>query len=201
MLQKRVLVFIKSFMNNYGYPPTVREIAKGTDISSTATVHSSLNSLENKGYIYRDVGQSRSIVLAGSSVSNGIYSIPLLESGNSKVGFVDIPKSLVAEREGVFAVKCSQDIAESSVLSGDILIAKSCNSSESLEDGDMVIYKDHTSGIYYTGSGVNDTVSYGDAYENSLAELYALDAFEPDEKSGDMDNDIIGKVIVCIRHF
>lgn len=202
MLQKRVLVFIKSFMNNYGYPPTVREIAKGTDISSTATVHSSLNALENKGYIYRDNGQSRSIVLSGAPSSNGIYSIPLLEKGNAKVGFVDVPKSLVVDREGVFAVKANRNISESSILEGDILIAKACKITDNIKDGDLVIYDDHTVGVYYEENGIYDYFGFNDTYGDSVSELYALDAFDSNEsETAETENNIMGKVIVCIRNF
>lgn len=197
MIQRRVLVFIKSFMNNYGYPPTVREIASGTDIGSTSTVHSALNALEGKGYIYRDMGQSRSIVLAGTKTENGIYSIPLLESGNSKVGFVDIPKSLIVDREGVFAVKCQDDIEEKNILAGDIIVAKSLGADVKINDGEIAIYEDHSVGVFW-----DDYKSYGfeDGYEDSLAELYALDAFGDMEAETELkEKSIIGKAIVCIR--
>ncbi|MBO7253743.1 MAG: helix-turn-helix domain-containing protein, partial [Clostridia bacterium] len=107
MLQKRVLTFVKAFLNNYGYSPSVRDIAKGFDIKSTSTVHTALNVLEQKGYITRDGGQSRSTVLTGVKLESGVYSIPLRiseEKGDS-FGVIDIPKSLVQDREGVFAVK------------------------------------------------------------------------------------------------
>lgn len=195
MIQKRVLVFIKSFMNNYGYPPTVREIAAGTDIGSTSTVHSSLNALESKGYIYRDGGQSRSIVLAGAKNENGIYSVPLLEQGSSKISFVDIPRNLVVEREGVFAVKCANEIEEKHVLCGDILVSKSCNGSVGVKDGDIVVYEDHSIGVYY-----EEKTTYGE-YRDTLAELYALDAFEETEfDMGNQGKKIIGKGLVCIRY-
>lgn len=195
MIQKRVLVFIKSFMNNYGYPPTVREIAAGTDIGSTSTVHSSLNALESKGYIYRDGGQSRSIVLAGAKTENGIYSVPLLEQGSSKISFVDIPRNLVVEREGVFAVKCANEIEEKSVLCGDILVSKSCNGSAGVKEGDIVVYEDHSISVYY-----EEEMTYGE-YRDTLAELYALDAFgESEAETGNQGKKIIGKGLVCIRY-
>ena len=106
MLQKRVYAFVKAFLNNYGYPPSVREIAKGCDIKSTSTVHSALGVLEQKGYISRDGGQSRSTVLTGVSQESGIYSIPLRMMGENGVNFgvIDIPKSLVDEKSGLFAL-------------------------------------------------------------------------------------------------
>ncbi len=138
MLQKRVLTFVKSFINNYGYPPTVREIAAGTDIKSTSTVHSALNALEQKGYINRDSKQSRSTVLSSINSESGIYSIPLISHNGKDInfGFVDIPKSLLEGRKGVFAVKIHEDFPEKSILKGDVLIAVSCSFAE---EGDIGI--------------------------------------------------------------
>lgn len=203
MLQKRVFVFIKSFMNNYGYPPTVREIAKGADIGSTSTVHSALNILESKGYIYRDMGQSRSIVVAGTSTESGIFSIPLLTNGERAVGFVDIPKSLVVSREGVFAVKTTCNIEEKSILSGDVLIAKACENVSEIKDGETVIYEDNSVGVYY--SAIDEHYFTGE-YKDSLSELYALDAYDSyddyddyDSEAGKGEKAVIGRVIACIR--
>ncbi len=203
MLQKRVFVFIKSFMNNYGYPPTVREIAGGTDIGSTSTVHSALNALESKGYIYRDIGQSRSIVLAGNAMDTGIYSIPLLEENQAKIGFVDIPKSLVVDRQGVFAVKCSENIEEKNVLKGDIIIARSCTQND-VKDGDTVVYDNNTVGVYYEKQNYSDMFSDTEGYGESLAELYVLDAFDENELEDDKEmpeKNVIGVAVACIRHF
>ena len=40
--QEEVLTFIKRFVVSHGYPPSVREICKGMDLSSPATVHTHL---------------------------------------------------------------------------------------------------------------------------------------------------------------
>ena len=43
------------------FPPTVREIARGVGLSSTSTVQTYLNSLEDRGYIRRRADHARSI--------------------------------------------------------------------------------------------------------------------------------------------
>ena len=40
---KEVLTFIKKYIVENGYPPSVREICNGLDLSSPATVHTHLN--------------------------------------------------------------------------------------------------------------------------------------------------------------
>ena len=61
--QQEILDFLKSFSAKNGYPPSVREIGDAVGLSSSSTVHSHLNSLENKGYIRRDPSSARALTL------------------------------------------------------------------------------------------------------------------------------------------
>lgn len=61
--QRQILFFIQTFCATRGFPPTVREIGQHFGIASTNGVDAHLLSLEKKGYIYRDPGLSRAIVL------------------------------------------------------------------------------------------------------------------------------------------
>jgi repressor LexA len=59
--QKEVLDFLVSFANKKGYSPSFEEIAKALRLTSLATVHKHINTLERKGFIRRGYNQSRSI--------------------------------------------------------------------------------------------------------------------------------------------
>ena len=59
--QKQVLDFIVTFINRHRYSPSFEELADGLDLTSLATVHKHLQTLERKGYIRRGYNQSRSI--------------------------------------------------------------------------------------------------------------------------------------------
>lgn len=61
--QKDVLNFIRDFVEDNGYPPSVREICIGIGVKSTSTVHGYLTRLERNGYITRESTRTRSIVL------------------------------------------------------------------------------------------------------------------------------------------
>ena len=61
--QSRMLAFIRDFTVRNSYPPTVREIAGGCDISSTSVVDYNLRHLEKQDCLTRVPGLSRSIVL------------------------------------------------------------------------------------------------------------------------------------------
>jgi repressor LexA len=49
------------FINKNGYSPSFEEIARALKLTSLATVHKHLSTLEKKGYIRRGYNQSRSI--------------------------------------------------------------------------------------------------------------------------------------------
>ncbi len=75
--RQRILGFIGKFLNERGYAPTVREIARGCNISTPSVVQYHLNMLEQQGHIRRDPEIFRSIQLMGRR--RGVTSrVPLL---------------------------------------------------------------------------------------------------------------------------
>jgi repressor LexA len=59
--QKQVLDVLQRLINAHGYSPSFEEIAKALKLSSLATVHKHIETLEKKGFIRRGYNQSRSI--------------------------------------------------------------------------------------------------------------------------------------------
>ena len=59
--QKQVLDYIVKFIDRHGYSPSFEELAEGLDITSVATVHKHLETLQKKGFIRRGYNQSRSL--------------------------------------------------------------------------------------------------------------------------------------------
>ena len=59
--QKEVLDYLVGFLNKNGYSPSFEEIANSLKLTSLATVHKHLSTLEKKGFIRRGYNQSRSI--------------------------------------------------------------------------------------------------------------------------------------------
>ncbi|MCU0499225.1 MAG: hypothetical protein MUF87_17870 [Anaerolineae bacterium] len=57
-----VYAFLKRFIDEHGYAPNLREIARGCYMS-TSTVTRSLDCLEAQGRISREIGRARSIRL------------------------------------------------------------------------------------------------------------------------------------------
>ena len=61
--QKDILDFICQYKDENGYPPTLREIGKHFDISSTFGVKRHLDALEKKGFIATLNNMSRGITI------------------------------------------------------------------------------------------------------------------------------------------
>lgn len=61
--QQDVYDFIRLFIEDNGYSPTIREIADGIMLSSASTVHAHVNSLIRKGYLTHSSGGVRTLAL------------------------------------------------------------------------------------------------------------------------------------------
>lgn len=61
--QQRILEYIISFLQEQGFPPTIREICKKVGISSTSVTNYNLDKLENMGLLSRRREVSRGLTL------------------------------------------------------------------------------------------------------------------------------------------
>lgn len=49
--QKQIYDYIKSYIRENSYPPTIREITEAVGLKSPSTVHGHLNKMRDNGYI------------------------------------------------------------------------------------------------------------------------------------------------------
>lgn len=76
-IDHKILDFIRSYIDQYGYPPSYKEIGEGVELYSKASVHSHVHKLIYLGELETDhLGSPRAIRLkktieptAGSSVT------------------------------------------------------------------------------------------------------------------------------------
>lgn len=66
--QRQILGFINQHIQTYGSAPTLKQIAESIGVSSLATVHEHLTTLESKGLIRRKAGKSRAIELVNKTL-------------------------------------------------------------------------------------------------------------------------------------
>ena len=61
--QQRILEYLNEFIEENGYPPTVREIAAAVGLRSPSTVHYQLARLREQGLLSGDASKSRAVTL------------------------------------------------------------------------------------------------------------------------------------------
>jgi repressor LexA len=59
--QRRILEFIREWVETHGYPPSVREIGEAVGLVSPSSVAYQLKELERKGYLRRDPNRPRAV--------------------------------------------------------------------------------------------------------------------------------------------
>ena len=61
--QQEIWQFLATYVDEHGYPPTVREIGDAVGLASPSTVHAHLANLERAGLLKRDPTKPRAIEL------------------------------------------------------------------------------------------------------------------------------------------
>jgi repressor LexA len=87
--QFQVLSVLDRFVKENGYCPSFDEIGKSLQLSSLATVHKHLNTLERKGFIRRDYNRSRSIEIVDRA--------PLQQVAKSKLFAEQAPSRVIRD--------------------------------------------------------------------------------------------------------
>src|SRR3954453_4108191 len=76
--QKNILKYIEEYVDERGYPPSIREIGDRVGISSTSVVDYNLKVLEREGRIRRDREVSRGLEVVGSAGRSQRQAAPKL---------------------------------------------------------------------------------------------------------------------------
>jgi repressor LexA len=81
--QRQIFEFLTSYVEQHGYPPTVREIGEAVGLASPSTVHAHLANLERAGLIKRDPTKPRALELverqrAQAAGADDVHRLPLV---------------------------------------------------------------------------------------------------------------------------
>src|ERR1700682_6787142 len=76
--QKQLIDYLNDYISEHGYAPTLAEVGAYFGLSSLATVHKHLHSLEQKGFIKRQHNHSRALEVAVSEKREAPTTIRLL---------------------------------------------------------------------------------------------------------------------------
>ena len=91
--QKEILDLIKSYIGDYGFPPTRADISKELGFKSANAAEQHLRAIEKKGYIKILSGASRGIVLSEEE-EKGIPVIGLVAAGGPILAQENIEKRI-----------------------------------------------------------------------------------------------------------
>jgi len=148
--QHMLLDFVADFTTRHGFPPTIREIVKHTDFTSTSVVSYNVNQLVERGYLEKEEKVSRGLRLLPRPAEGdtpGIINVPLLRRVIvSPYGHIpktglrqSIPVSWLADipLHQVYALNVkSRLMYDAMVTPGDVIVLQRQHTAE---DGDLVM--------------------------------------------------------------
>ena len=144
--QKKVLNFLKSYMQQKGFPPTLREIASNFGLKGPRGPQKTLAILERKGFIRKVPGGSRAIEVRDIMPTLGkTLSVPIVgrvragepsHAVENIEGFLNLDRNLVSSGD-VFLLRVQGDsMIEAHIEDGDFALVKSQSDAE---NGEIVV--------------------------------------------------------------
>lgn len=144
--QKEIFQYIKAFLLEKGYPPSVREIGKAVGLKSSSTVHGYLSRLEENGLIKRDPTKPRAIDILdekpwGKNVAVPLVGTvtagtPILAEQNVQEVF-SFPQSLIGSADKTFMLKVSgESMIQAGIFDGDYVMVKQ---QDTARDGEIIV--------------------------------------------------------------
>ena len=158
--QLAIYDFIKSYSDEHGYPPSVREIGAAVGLASPSTVHMHLKVLEENGLIKRDSKKPRTIEVMGKQGSSddqgGLASVsqdlaadairlplvgrvaagtPILAEQNVE-DTLTLPTSIVGDSSSFILRVRGDSMVNAGIFDGDYIVVKE---QQDAHDGEIVV--------------------------------------------------------------
>ena len=145
--QEKVFNFLKDYLGDKGFPPTLREIASQFGLQGPKAPQKTLNILERKGYIRKIPGGSRAIeILANAPVRLAqILPVPIVgrvQAGEPILaienieGYLNLDRDLVSSGD-VFLLRVQGDsMIDAHIQDGDFAMVKP---QPNAENGEIVV--------------------------------------------------------------
>jgi|SRR5436190_15049919 len=124
--QQAILDFINQYVEENGFPPSVREIGRHFEIYP-ATVQDHISALERKGYLQKKRFQSRTLSVPASSRRPGIPIVGRVAAGQPLLAQQNIEDTVQLPKEwapaGAFLLKVQGNSMEGAhILDGDYVL-------------------------------------------------------------------------------
>jgi repressor LexA len=197
--QQQIYNFILSYTDQYGYPPSVREIGAAVGLKSPSTVHFHMKGMKEAGVIVKADGKTRAISLPRAARSarpepeERADQIPILgnvAAGSPILAHECIEDYLTFDTNGrpgeYFALKVrGESMLNAGILPGDLVIV---HQQVEAHNGEIVV-------ALFEDEATVKTLSRRDGHTWLLPE-------NPDYSPIDGTNaEIIGKVVAVVRRY
>lgn len=150
--EREVLEFLSQFQKQYGYSPTLMEIAEGTGHRSASTVHSLIRSLVDKEYIQKVDGNTRVLKIIDDKVilamhgSQPSIELPLmgfiaagkpLEPHSDPNASLQVSASMLSGKRTAYVLQVKgNSMIEDGIFDGDYVVIERTNEAT---NGDIVV--------------------------------------------------------------
>ena len=139
--QAEVLEFIKSYIEETGYPPTRADIARELGFKSANASEEHLKALARKGAIEMIPGTSRGIKLPENE-NEGLPIIGRVAAGNPILAqehiedYCELPASFFSPNADYLLQVCGDSMIECGIMDGDLLAV---HRTQNVNNGDIVV--------------------------------------------------------------
>ncbi len=150
--EREVLEFLVQFQKQYGYSPTLSEIAKATGHRSNSTVHTIIRSLVEKGYVQKVDGNSRvlkvidqkiSATMSGTSSSIELPLMGFIAAGRPLEPHTDpnatfqVSASMLSGEKTAYVLQVKgESMIEDGIFDGDYVVIEK---EREVKNGDIVV--------------------------------------------------------------
>ncbi|AIE83615.1 transcriptional repressor LexA [Fimbriimonas ginsengisoli] len=133
--QQLILQYILDYVQNEGYPPSIREIGRDFEIGSLRGVTVHLDALERKGYISRsNTPRSIKVIHPSFQPTNRSTMLPLLgviaagapiQAQEHVEDMIPVPSEMVRNVEGAFLLRIKGDsMTGEGIMPRDLVVVK-----------------------------------------------------------------------------
>ncbi|HOQ14271.1 MAG TPA: transcriptional repressor LexA [Bacillota bacterium] len=198
--ERAMYEYIAASIKQNGFAPSIRDISSALGIKSTSTVHTYLTRLEEKGYIQKEGGKSRTLRTSAPDANTGKSRVVRLPVIGRVTAGMPIYATEIYDEDDVIEVSIRGGYSESELfalrVSGDSMI------NAGIFDGDIIVARREpmADNGEIVVAMVDDEATVKRFYREDgrfrlQPENDAMDPIYADEVT------ILGRVIACVRYY
>ncbi|MCL5010545.1 MAG: transcriptional repressor LexA [Patescibacteria group bacterium] len=150
--EREILQYIAQFQKQYGYSPTLAEIADATGHRAPSTIHSLIASLVEKGYIQKVDGNTRVLKILNDKITSAMFGsnpsldLPLmgyiaagkpLEPHSDPNASFQVSASMISGKKTAYVLQVKgESMIEDGILDGDYVVIEKVSDAS---NGDLVV--------------------------------------------------------------